>query len=96
MTISEMAIAILRVGALALLFGCGVPSLYALAMRVHAGNPIRNDNGEIVGDTEATPAMKALAYAVYVVLAAVIFIAILWIAKGSLAYYFNFKPFGSL
>lgn len=94
MTAAEMGLAIVRVAALAFVFGVGIPSLFALGMRAHAGNPVRNARGEVIADTEASPQMKALAYAVYVALAVVIVIAVLWVAKDSLAQYLNWHLFG--
>ena len=54
MTGIEMLTAIVKVAALALFFGAGVPTLYALAMRAHAGNPVRDANGVVIDDTEAS------------------------------------------
>lgn len=96
MTGTDMIIAIVRVALLALIFGAGIPALYALGMRAHSGNPVRNAQGEVIDDTEASPQMKALAYAVYVALAAVIVLAILWVAKDTIGLYFGWHPFGNL
>ena len=54
MTAPEIFQAIIRVAALALLFGAGIPVLFSLGMRCMTGDPIRDDNGVIVGDTEAS------------------------------------------
>ena len=91
-----MAIAILRVAALALVFGTGIPTLFALGMRAQTGDPIYDENGILVGDKEASTQWKVLGLTVYAVLAAVILIAILWVAKESIAYYTGWKPFGTL
>ncbi|MST49667.1 hypothetical protein [Mobiluncus porci] len=96
MTGTEMIVAILRVAGLAVVFGAGIPMLYALGMRAQAGEPVRDENGVVIDDTDPTPHMRALGYATYAVLAVIIVAAILWIAKDSLAYYLNWKPFGSL
>lgn len=84
---------ILHVAGLALLFGAGIPLLFALGMRCMTGDPIRNEQGVITGDTEAPVSMKALGWAVYVVLAAIIVVAIAWIAKDSLNHYFGWNLF---
>ncbi|MDY6048968.1 MAG: hypothetical protein SPI77_00100 [Corynebacterium sp.] len=96
MTAAEMAIAIVRVATLALIFGAGIPALFSLGMRAHAGNPVRNEAGEVIADAEASPQMKLLAYCVYAALALVIVVAIVWVAKDSIAFYFGWEPFGSL
>ncbi|WP_293769117.1 hypothetical protein [uncultured Corynebacterium sp.] len=84
---------ILHVAGLALLFGAGIPLLFALGMRCMTGDPIRNEQGVIVGDTEASPQMKVLGWTVYAVLAIIIAVAIVWIAKDSLNHYFGWNLF---
>lgn len=96
MSAAEMALAILRVAALALVFGAGIPMLFALGMRAHAGAAIRDESGTVVDDAEATPRMKALGWAVYAVLAVIILLAIMWVAKDSIGYYTGWHPFGAL
>ncbi|WP_288858616.1 hypothetical protein [uncultured Corynebacterium sp.] len=96
MTAVSIAIAIFRVAGLALIFGAGIPLLFALGMRCMTGDPIRNDQGVIVGDTEASTQMKVLGWTVYAFLAAVIVVAILWISKGTLEHYFGWELFGNL
>lgn len=93
---AEMALSILRVAALALIFGAGIPMLYALGMRAHAGDPVRNEEGEVIADTEPSPQMKALGWAVYASLVVIIIAAILWVAKDSIEFYTGWAPFGSL
>ena len=94
MTIAEIFESILRVAGLALVFGAGIPLLFALGMRSMTGDPIRDDNGVVVGDTPASRQMKVLGWTVYAVLGAVIVVAIAWIARDSLDHYFGFAPFG--
>lgn len=96
MTATEIFHAILRVAALAITFGAGIPLLFALGMRCMTGDPIRNDEGVIVGDTEASTQMKVLGWTVYAFLAAVILLAITWIAKDSLNHYFGLNLFGGV
>ena len=93
MTAPEIFQAIIRVAALALLFGAGIPVLVSLGMRCMTGDPIRDDNGVIVGDTEASTQMKVLGWTVYAVLAAVILLGIVWVAKDSLNHYFGWNLF---
>lgn len=96
MTASAIVIAISRVAALALAFGAGIPFLFALGMRCMTGDPIRNAEGVIIGDTEASPQMKVLGWTVYAVLAAIILLAITWIAKDSLNHYLGWNLFPGL
>ncbi|WP_277102249.1 hypothetical protein [Corynebacterium vitaeruminis] len=96
MTASEIAIDITRVAGLALLFGVGIPLLFALGMRCMTGDPIRNEQGVIIGDTEASAQMKVLGWTVYAVLAFVILVAITWISKDTLNHYFGWELFGGL
>lgn len=96
MTFIEMLTAILRVTALGLVFGAGIPVLFALGMRCMTGDPIRDADGVVVGDTEASPQMKALGWSVYAVLAALIVVAICWVARDAIGHYFGLEPFGAL
>ena len=65
-------------------------------IRSMTGDPIRDDNGVVVGDTPASTQMKVLGWTVYAVLAVVILVAIMWIARDTLDHYFGFTPFGDL
>ena len=96
MTAMEIVTALIRVAALALAFGAGIPLLFALGMRCMTGDPIRNAEGVVVDDTEAAPQMKMLGWTVYAVLALLILVAITWIAKDSIAHYFGWEPFAGI
>lgn len=96
MTIADIFIAIARVAGLAFAFGVGIPLLFSLGMRSMTGDPIYDDNGVLIGDTEASSQMKALGWIVYAVLAALIVLAITWIAKDSLNHYFGWNLFPGL
>ncbi|CAI38262.1 Uncharacterised protein [Corynebacterium jeikeium] len=93
MTVAEIFEAIIRVAGLALLFGAGIPILFSLGMRCMTGDPIRDENGVVVGDTEASTQMKVLGWTVYAVLAFMIVLAIVWVAKDSLNHYFGWNLF---
>lgn len=93
MTAAEIFTALLRVSAFALAFGAGIPLLFALGMRAMTGDPIHDENGVLVGDTEASPQMKMLGWIVYGVLALIIVTAIVFIAKDSLNHYFGWNLF---
>lgn len=96
MTALEILTAIIRVAALALAFGAGIPLLFALGMRCMTGDPIRNTEGVVIDDTEASPQMKVLGWTVYAVLAVFILVAITWIAKDSIHHYFGLELFPGL
>ena len=84
MTAAEIFQSLLHVAGLALVFGAGIPLLFSLGMRCMTGDPIRDDNGVVVGDTPASTQMKVLGWTVYAVLAVVILVAIMWIARDTL------------
>jgi len=96
MTAAEIFQSLIHVAGLALVFGAGIPLLFSLGMRCMTGDPIRDDNGVVVGDTPASPQMKVLGWTVYAVLAVVILVAIMWIARDTLDHYFGFTPVGDL
>lgn len=96
MTAVEILVAISRVTGLAILFGAGIPLLYSLGMRCMTGDPIRDEAGVIIGDTEASPQMKALGWTIYAFLACVIVVAIVWVAKDTLNHYFGWNLFPGL
>ena len=68
MTAAEIFQSLIHVAGLALVFGAGIPLLFSLGMRCMTGDPIRDDNGVVVGDTPASPQMKVLGWTVYAVL----------------------------
>ena len=96
MTAAEIFQSLIHVAGLALVFGAGIPLLFSLGMRCMTGDPIRDDNGVVVGDTPASTQMKVLGWTVYAVLAVVILVAIMWIARDTLDHYFGLTPFGDL
>jgi len=96
MTAAEIFQSLVQVAGLALVFGAGIPLLFSLGMRCMTGDPIHDDNGVVVGDTPASTQMKVLGWTVYAVLAVVILVAIMWIARDTLDHYFGFTPFGDL
>lgn len=96
MTFVEMMTALLRVTALGLTFGVGVPVLFALGMRCMTGDPIRDEDGVVVGDTEASVQSRALGWSVYAVLAGMIVLAIVWVARSAISHYFGIEVFGGI
>ncbi|MEJ5997444.1 hypothetical protein [Corynebacterium sp. H130] len=87
---------IFHVAVLALLFGAGIPFLFALGMRCMTGDPIRNEAGVVIDDTPASTQMKVLGWTVYAVLGVIIIVAIAWIAKDSLNHFFGWNLFPGL
>ena len=65
MTAAEIFQSLIHVAGLALVFGAGIPLLFSLGMRCMTGDPIRDENGVVVGDTPASPQMKVLGWTVY-------------------------------
>lgn len=94
MTVAEMIIAIVRVFIVALVLGAGVPILFALGMRSMTGDPIRDARGVVVDDTPASRPMQILGWLVYALLAVIVFIAILWVAKETIYHYSGWDIFG--
>lgn len=93
MTAVEMMTALLRVAALAFTFGVGIPLLFSLAIKCMTGNAIRDEDGYVVADTEASPQMRLLGQLVYVFLAFVIIVAIAWIARETIHHYLGIALF---
>ncbi len=82
---------ILRVLGVGLLFGAGLPAIFALGMRlVGAGLGDVRPDGTL---TAGRPVLRALGYAVYAAVALVIIVSILWIARQTILYYFDLRVF---
>lgn len=94
MTVAEMIIAIVRVFVVALVLGAGVPILFSLGMRAMTGDPIRDARGVVVDDTPASRQMQLLGWLVYALLAVIVCVAILWVAKETIYHYSGWDIFG--
>ncbi|WP_439032426.1 hypothetical protein [Gordonia terrae] len=91
MDIVESITKVLLVG---LLLGAGLPALFAVGLRCHAqGSSGVGADGTI---STGSPAMRALGYAIFAVVALVIVTALLWITRQTIYYYLDIKvfPFG--
>ncbi|MEO9326887.1 hypothetical protein [Gordonia aurantiaca] len=78
-----------------LVFGAGLPALFAIGMRVHSlGSDEAAADGTIV--SHGNPAMRVLSYAIFGLVALVIVVALLWITRQTIYYYTDVKlfPFG--
>lgn len=64
-----------------LFFGAGLPALYAVGMRFLSGRTEHTADGQLVEIQAANPVAKALGYLIFVFIAGMIVLGILWIAK---------------
>lgn len=90
MTTLEAIGKVLLVG---LIFGAGLPAVFALGLRVHAaGLGDANADGSV---TPPNPFLKAAGYLLFAVVVAAIVFGILWITRQTLSYYFDIQIFPS-
>ncbi|MFT4088689.1 MAG: hypothetical protein QM658_16340, partial [Gordonia sp. (in: high G+C Gram-positive bacteria)] len=86
--------AIAKVLAVGLVLGAGLPALFAFGMRAEAAG---EGGASSVGGNAApgNPALKYVGYAIFALVAAVILIGILWIARQTLSFHFGWEIFPS-
>jgi hypothetical protein len=85
---------ILKVLAVGLLLGAGLPAIFAVGMVAYS----RGAGGE-QGDgtvTSGNPALKYLGILLFLIVAWVIITAVFWITRGTLIDHFGFDPFPML
>ena len=88
MDIVESILKVLLVG---LVLGAGLPALFALGLRFQAaGAGNQNADGTV---TAPNPGLRALGITLYVLVAAVIVVGILWITRQTISYYFDLQIF---
>lgn len=75
-----------------LVFGAGLPILYAVAVQLMSGTATETADGTV--KAEVHPLARGAAYAIFVLLALAILTGILWIAKDFLYAYTGFNLFG--
>lgn len=75
-----------------LVFGAGLPILYAVAVRLVSGTATETADGTV--KVEVHPLARVAAYAIFALLALAILTGILWIAKDFLYAYTGFNLFG--
>lgn len=75
-----------------LVFGAGLPILYAVAVRLVSGIATETADGTV--KVEVHPLARVAAYAIFVLLALAILTGILWVAKDFLYAYTGFNLFG--
>ncbi|WAC56770.1 hypothetical protein [Gordonia sp. SL306] len=77
-----------------LIFGAGLPALFAFGLRFHAeGASETNADGTV---SQGNPAMRALGYVIFGVVGLLILLGLLWITRQTIFYYTDIKifPFG--
>ena len=76
-----------------LVFGAGLPILYAVAVRLVSGTATETADGTVKVEVQH-PLARVAAYAIFVLLALAILTGILWIAKDFLYAYTGFNLLG--
>ncbi|MGC4961672.1 hypothetical protein ACPXCG_14460 [Gordonia sp. DT218] len=77
-----------------LIFGAGLPALFAFGLRFHAeGASETNADGTV---SQGNPAMRTLGYVIFGVVGLLILLGLLWITRQTIFYYTDIKifPFG--
>lgn len=92
MLLAEIFLKIYPVFLAGLVFGAGLPILYAVAVRLVSGTATETADGTV--KVEVHPLARVAAYAIFVLLALAILTGILWIAKDFLYAYTGFNLFG--
>lgn len=89
--LSEKVISVVLAG---LVFGAGLPALYAVGMRMLAGTTEYTADGRLIEVEGPSVVMKAIAYIIFAIIIVVIVIAVLWVAKDFLYHTFGFNLLG--
>lgn len=83
--------AIGRVLIIGLIFGAGLPAVFAFGLRLHAaGNGDANVEGTV---TAPNPALKAAGYVLFGLVALAIVFGLLWITRQTILYYTDIQIF---
>jgi hypothetical protein len=83
--------AILKVLVVGLVLGAGLPAIFAVGL-VSYSSGVGGANAD--GSTSApNPALRALGLLLFLVVAAVIVVALLWITRTTIIHHFGFDPF---
>ncbi|KTR37586.1 hypothetical protein [Rothia kristinae] len=78
-----------------LVLGAGMPALFALAMRISAGSTETRPDGTVVQTAPASPVLRAISGAIFALIAAIILLGILWIAKDFIYHTTGFDLLGA-
>jgi hypothetical protein len=82
---------ILRVLVVGLLLGAGLPAVFAVGLVAYSnGAGGAHNDGTVAAPN---PALRALGLMLFLFVAAVIVLAILWITRTTLIHHFGFDPF---
>ena len=81
--------AILKVLAVGLVLGAGLPALFAVGLVAYSKGAGDDDGGTAVAPN---PMLKVVGLLLFAAVAAVIVIAILWITKSTIEHHFGFNP----
>lgn len=87
----EIGLAAMRVLGLGLLFGAGLPALFALGMKLHAVGVGSDEDGAVV---RRNPFAIAGAYALYAIVVASVVVGVLFVTRHTLQHYFGLTLFG--
>lgn len=82
---------IFRVLVVGLLLGAGLPAVFAIGLRLYSAGAGGVDEDGIVHPPQ--PALKPLGYALFLFVAAVILLAILWITRTTIIHHFGVDLF---
>lgn len=94
MNLAELSEKIISVVLAGLVFGAGLPALYALGMRLLAGTTEYTADGRLIEIEGPSGALKAISYVIFAIIVLVIIIAVMWVAKDFLYHTFGFNLFG--
>lgn len=78
-----------------LVFGAGLPTLYAIGMRLLSGTTEYTADGRLIEIEPPSAIAKAFAFVIFGIVAIVIVIGILWIAQGFIEHMTGVSIFGA-
>ncbi|MBB4071860.1 hypothetical protein [Canibacter oris] len=95
MNLLEILDRLLPVLGAGLVFGAGLPALFAVGMRLLSGPAEYTADGKLVEIEPAAPAAKFFGYCIFALISLSILIGILWIAKDFIFFMTGFNLFGA-
>ena len=90
--VAQMALAAGRVLVVGLLFGAGLPALFAIGMRLQSAG-----SGKVTGEAPGTrrPLLTAAGWIVFALVLAAVLAGVLFITRLSIYHYFGISLFGA-
>jgi hypothetical protein len=86
--------AILKVLVVGLILGAGLPAIFATGLvAFSSGAGGEHPDGTV---TAPNPMLKYLGLLLFVLVSAVVVIALLWITRGTIIHHFGFDPFAGI